>query len=60
MRPEEAAIKQFKSAITTNLNRWHEESDLDADELVTAALEAIEKWANEEVLGFEADEDLST
>lgn len=56
MRPEEAAIKQFKSAITTNLNRWHEESDLDADELVTAALEAIEKWANEEVLGFEADE----
>ena len=56
MRPEEAAIKQFKSVITTSLNRWHEESDLDADELVSIALEAIEKWANEEVIGFEPDE----
>jgi hypothetical protein len=49
-------IKQFKSVIVSELNRWFEESDLDVPDLAAAAVDAIEDWLDEEVVDFEPDE----
>ena len=47
------AKKQFRSVIRSDLNRWWEESNLDAEELAKVALKAIEDWLDEEIVGFE-------
>ena len=47
------AKKQFRSVIRSDLNRWWEESNLDAEELTKVALKAIEDWLYEEIVGFE-------
>ena len=49
------AKKQFRSVIRSDLNRWWEESNLDAEELAKVALEAIEDWLDEEIVGFEGE-----
>ena len=42
--------------IDGDLNRWFEESDLDVEQLASAAVRAIEDWQDEELVGFEPDE----
>jgi hypothetical protein len=37
-------------------NRWWEESDMDAEDLAKAALQAIDDWLDEEIVGFEPEE----
>ena len=49
------AKKQFRSVIRSDLNRWWEESNLDAEELAKVALKAIEDWLDEEIVGFEGE-----
>ena len=36
--------------------RWIHESDLTEEELARAAFHAIDKWLDEDVMGFESDE----
>ena len=40
------------------LNRWLEESDIDDQEMAQIALDDVEEWMDEEVVGFESDIDL--
>lgn len=49
------AKKQFRSVIRSDLNRWWEESNLDAEELAKVALKAIEDCLDEEIIGFEEE-----
>ena len=37
-------------------NRWWEESDMDAENLAKASLDAIDEWLDEEIVGFEPEE----
>jgi hypothetical protein len=37
------------------LDRWFNESDLDVEELASAAVEAIEEWLDEEIIDFEPE-----
>ena len=37
-------------------NRWWEESDMDAEDLAKASLDAIDEWLDEEIVGFEPEE----
>ena len=53
------AHKQFEAVIKADLNRWFEESDLDVEDLAGSAVKAIEDWLDEEVVGFEPDEEVS-
>ena len=50
------AHRQFEAVIKADLNRWFEESDLDVEELATAAVRAIEDWLDEYTVEFEPDE----
>ena len=56
MTPNEQAKKQFEAVIKADLNRWLNESDLDDEDLAKVAVEAIESWLDEDVIGFESDE----
>ena len=56
MTPNEQAKKQFEAVIMADLNRWLDESDLDDEDLAKVAVEAIESWLDEDVVGFEQDE----
>jgi hypothetical protein len=42
--------------IKSDLNRWFEESDLDIEQLTSAAVRAIEDWLDEDTVEFEPDE----
>ena len=44
MNQYDQAKAQFKSVIRSSLNRWWEESDMDAEDLAKAALGAIDDW----------------
>ena len=46
----------FEQAIRAQLERWIHESDLTEEELARAAFHAIDKWLDEDVMGFESDE----
>ena len=50
--------EQFANEVTACLRRWSEESDMEAVELAEIACEAINAWMDEDVVGFEADDDL--
>ena len=50
--------EQFANEVTACLRRWYEESDMEAVELAEIACEAINEWMDEDVVGFEADDDL--
>ena len=39
--------------ISSDLNRWWEESDLEAQDLAVVALKAIHDWLDEEIVDFE-------
>jgi len=56
MNQYEEAKKQFESVIRSDLNRWWEESDLDAEDLSKIALKALNDWLDEEIVGFEPEE----
>jgi hypothetical protein len=56
MTRNEQAKKQFEAVIKADLNRWLDESDLDDEDLAKVAVEAIESWLDEDVVGFEQDE----
>ena len=49
---EEEAKKQYKVEAKKLLNRWFDESDLDVEELASAAVEAIEEWLDEDIIEF--------
>ena len=50
--------EQFANEVTACLRRWSEESDMEDIELAEIAFGAINEWMDEEVIGFEADDDL--
>jgi hypothetical protein len=56
MTRNEQAKKQFEAVIKADLNRWLDESDLDDEDLAKVAVEAIESWLDEDIVGFEPDE----
>jgi hypothetical protein len=56
MTPNEQAKKQFEAVIKADLNRWLDESDLDDEDLAKVAVEAIESWLDEDIIGVEQDE----
>ena len=56
MTPNEQAKKQFEAVIKADLNLWLDESDLDDEDLAKVAVEAIESWLDEDIIGFEPDE----
>ena len=56
MTPNEQAKKQFEAVIKADLNRLLDESDLDDEDLAKVAVEAIETWLDEDIVGFEQDE----
>ena len=56
MTRNEQAKKQFEAVIKADLNRWLDESDLDDEDLAKVAVEAIESWLDEDIVGFEKDE----
>ena len=56
MNQYDQAKKQFESVNRSDLNRWWEESDLEAQDLVGVALKVIDDWLDEEIVGFEPDE----
>ena len=49
-------IQQFESVIRETLNSWFEESDLEVEELASAAVKALEDWLDEPTVEFEPDE----
>ena len=56
MNQYDQAKKQFESVIRSDLNRWWEESDLEAQDLAGVALQVIDDWLDEEIIGFEPEE----
>ena len=52
---QKEAQEQYKVEAKNLLDRWFYESDLDAEELSSAAVEAIEEWLDEEVIGFQPE-----
>ena len=56
MKPRKAKA-QFATEIMAVLHRWTHESDLDDVELAETACFAINLWLEDEVVGFEPDED---
>lgn len=44
------SLKSFRA----DLNRWFHESDLDVEQLAKVAFCAIDRWLDEETLGFKA------
>ena len=53
MNQHDQAKKQFENVIKADLNRWWEESDLDAQDMAGVVLKAVEDWLDEEIIGFE-------
>lgn len=51
MLPQE----QCRNEMTAFLNRWVEESDLDDEQITEAIKDAVNKWADEEIVEFESD-----
>ena len=49
-------IQQFETVIRETLNSWFEESDLEVEELASAAVKALEDWLDEPTVEFEPDE----
>jgi hypothetical protein len=49
-------IQQFETVIRETLNSWFEESDLEVEELASAAVKALEDWLDEPTVEFDADE----
>jgi len=47
--------EKFAREVRALLNRWTEESDLDAWEMAELAAGAINGWLDEEVIAFEAE-----
>ena len=58
MDKDARARAQFANEVIAVLNRWTEESDLEAEDLADTACVAITLWMNEDVVSFEADDDL--
>lgn len=52
---EQEAQKQYKVESKKLLDRWFLESDLDAEQLASAAVEAIEEWLDEEIIDFKPE-----
>ena len=52
---EQEAQKQYKVEAKKLLDRWFLESDLDAEQLASAAVEAIEEWLDEEIIEFKPE-----
>jgi hypothetical protein len=52
----QAPAKQFQVEIKAVFNRWWAESDMDAEDLAKASLDAIDEWLDEEIVGFEPEE----
>ena len=50
--------QQFKNEHRALLNRWLEESDIDDHEMAQIALNDVEEWMDEDVVGFDCDMDL--
>ena len=48
-------IKQFEAVIRETLNSWFEESDLEVEEIASAAVKALEDWLDEPTVEFESD-----
>ena len=53
--PKLTPHQQFKNAHRALLDRWIEESDIDDMELAKIAIDDVEEWLNEDVVGFESD-----
>jgi hypothetical protein len=49
-------IQQFETVIRETLNSWFEESDLEVEELASAAVKALEDWLDEPTVEFESDD----
>ena len=52
MTPNEQVKKQFENEMIAHFNRWFEESDM-----AKGAIEAIEAWLDEDVIGFEPEDE---
>ena len=55
--PKLTPHQQFKNEHRALLNRWLEESDIDDQEMAQIALTDVEEWMDEEVVGFDCDND---
>lgn len=49
-------IQQFETVIRETLNSWFEESDLEVEELASAAVKALEDWLDEPTVEFKPEE----
>ena len=47
----------FQKAIRAQLERWTYESDLDVEELAKAAFIAIDDWLDEDIIGFDPEDE---
>ena len=56
--PKLTPHQQFKNEHRALLNRWSKESDIEDSEMAQIALDDVEEWMDEEVIGFESDIDL--
>ena len=56
--PKLTPHQQFKNEHRALLNRWLKESDIDDQEMAQIALNDVEEWMDEDVVGFESDMDL--
>ena len=57
MNQHDLAKKQFENVIKADLNRWFVESDLDAQDLAGVVIKAIDEWLDDEIIGFEPEEE---
>ena len=58
MTPNEQVKKQFENELKAHLNRWWEESDMAAEDMAKVAVKAIETWLDDEIIGFQEDDEL--
>ena len=54
------AERQFKSVILADLNRWSLESDLNAEQLASVVVSAVDEWLDDDVIGFEPEDEGKT
>ena len=52
MSKEKEATEQVKVELKAVFNRWFKESDLDAEQLAQAGVDAIEEWVDEDIIEF--------
>jgi len=55
---DQTQSEKFKTEVKALLYRWTEESDLDDLGLAESLLGAVNEWLGEDVIYFEADEDV--